>query len=95
MLRKVQLFWPQNATTINQASTTSQKANSIFFFYRCFFKFQKGLVENIPSLTFTLHSNASLYLRLFQVREAVLNSAFKRMALRQKSLHGRLKVGGA
>lgn len=80
MLRKVQLFWP-----LIKHPRPARKQIQFSFFYRCFFfLFQKGLVENIPSLTFTHHSNESLYLRLFQVREAVLNSTFKRMALRQK-----------
>lgn len=91
MLRKVQLFWP----LIKHPRPARKQIQFSFFFIGVFFLFQKGLVENIPSLTFAHHSNESLYLRLFQVREAVLNSTFKRMALRQKSLHGRLKVGGA
>lgn len=83
MLRKVQLFWP-----LIKHPRPARKQIQFSFFYRCFFLFQKGLVENIPSLTFTHHSNESLYLRLFQVREAVLNSTFKRMALRQNHYTG-------
>ena len=65
------------------------KFDSLFYFVLL----NQGIVENIPSLTFTHHAKVSLYLGLLQVKEAALSGAFQESGSKIRSTLRGLEPG--